>query len=203
MRRSFVGLLAAILAFTLLSCATSKPAETTTGSELAQHQAPSRPQKPGVVAVEVTGWTATVKSVDYAKKTVVLERDGKTATFDASHAERLNEINPGDVVKVEHIEEIAIYVRKAEDGPAVGEMLTVELAPKNQGPGGIVTDTKQVVANVEAIDYVNRTITLQGPDGGVKTFKVSDAVEKFDQIRKGDQVVLLHTDALLVFITKP
>ena len=197
MKKLFVAFIAVMMAITLASCATTQTADKTTGSEMAQ------PAKPGVVAVEVTEWTATVKSVDYAKKTVVLERDGKTATVDASYAKRLDEIKPGDVVKVAHIEELAIYVRKAEPGPMASEARTVELAPKTQGPGGIMTETKQVVANVEAIDYTQRTITLQRPDGSVKTFKVSDAVEKFDQIKKGDQVVLEYTEAIAISVEKP
>jgi NMD protein affecting ribosome stability and mRNA decay len=197
MKKLFVAFIAVMMAITLASCATTQSADKTTGSEMAQ------PPKPGVVAVEVTEWTATVKSVDYAKKTVVLDRDGKTATVDASYAKRLDEIKPGDVVKVAHVEELAIYVRKAEQGPMATEARTVELAPKTQGPGGIITETKQVVANVEAIDYTQRTITLQRPDGSVKTFKVSDAVEKFDQIKKGDQVVLEYTDAIAISVEKP
>jgi NMD protein affecting ribosome stability and mRNA decay len=198
MKKLFVVLVALTMAVTITSCATTQSAGTTAGSEPAK-----QPAKPGVIAVEVTGWTATVKSVDYAKKTVVLEKDGKTATVNASYAKRLNEIKPGDVVKVAHIEELAIYVRKAEAGPMTAEARTVELAPKTQGPGGIMTDTKQVVANVEAIDYGSRTITLQRPDGSVKTFKVSDAVEKFDQIKKGDQVVLEYTEAIAISVEKP
>jgi len=203
MKKLFVAFIAVLMAITLASCATTQTTGTPAGSELSKSQAPSQPSKPGVVAVEVTEWTATVKAVDYAKKTVVLERDGKTATVDASYAKRLNEIKPGDVVKVAHIEELAISVRKAEPGPMAAEARTVELAPKTQGPGGIMTDTKQVVANVEAIDYASRTITLQRPDGSVKAFKVSDAVEKFDQIKKGDQVVLEYTEAIAISVEKP
>ena len=203
MKKLFVAFIAVLMAITLASCATTETTGTPAGSELSKSQAPSQPSKPGVVAVEVTEWTATVKDVDYAKKTVVLERDGKTATVDASYAKRLDEIKPGDVVKVAHIEELAIYVRKAEPGPMAAEARTVELAPKTQGPGGIMTDTKQVVANVEAIDYASRTITLQRPDGSVKAFKVSDAVEKFDQIKKGDQVVLEYTEAIAISVEKP
>jgi hypothetical protein len=46
-------------------------------------------------------------------------------------------------------------------------------------------------------------ITLQRPDGTSKTFKVSDAVEKFDQIEKGDQVVLEYTEAIAISVEKP
>ena len=95
MKELFVAFIAVLMAVTLASCATTETTGATAGSELSKSQAPSQPPKPGVVAVEVTEWTATVKAVDYAKKTVVLERDGKTATVDASYAKRLNEIKPG------------------------------------------------------------------------------------------------------------
>ncbi|MGZ6275403.1 MAG: hypothetical protein ACXWMI_04755 [Syntrophales bacterium] len=189
MKKLFVAFLTCTVAITLLSCASTKPAE-----------------KPGVIAVAVSGWTATVKSVDYANKTVVLERDGKTVTVDASYAKRLDEIKPGDVVKAERVEEVAIYVREAEAGPMASAGQTVELAPMSQGPGGIATETKRVVANVAAVDYQNRTITLEMNDGTgttLKTFKVSDAVQRFDQIRKGDQVVLQVTDAIMINVVKP
>jgi hypothetical protein len=189
MKKLFVVFLTCTVAITLLSCASTKPVE-----------------KPGVIAVAVSGWTATVKSVDYAKKTVVLEGDGKTFTVDASYAKRLNEIKVGDVVKAERVEEIAIYVREAEGGPMASAGKTIELAPMSQGPGGIATETKRVVANVAAVDYQNRTITLDMTDGKsttLKAFKVSDAVQKFDQIRKGDQVVLQVTDAIMINVTKP
>jgi hypothetical protein len=197
MEKLFVVFMAALMAVSLASCATTQSADRATGSELAQ------PTKPGVIAVDVTAWTATVKSVDYAKKTIVLERDGKTAMVDASFAKRLDEIKPGDVVKVANIEELAIYVRKSQEGPMAAEASTVELAPKDKAPGGIVTKTKQLAANVEAIDYKGRMITLQRPDGTSKTFKVSDAVERFDQIKKGDQVVLEYTEAIAISVEKP
>jgi hypothetical protein len=197
MEKLFVVFMAALMAVSLASCAATQSADRATGSELAQ------PTKPGVIAVDVTAWTATVKSVDYAKKTIVLERDGKTAMVDASFAKRLDEIKPGDVVKVANIEELAIYVRKSQEGPMAAEASTVELAPKDKAPGGIVTKTKQLAANVEAIDYKGRMITLQRPDGTSKTFKVSDAVERFDQIKKGDQVVLEYTEAIAISVEKP
>jgi hypothetical protein len=203
MKKLFVVFVALAMAVSLASCATTQTADKTTGSELSKQPVPAQPAKPGVIAVDVTGWTATVKSVDYAKKTVVLEKDGKTATVNASYAKRLDEVKPGDIVKVANIEELAIYVRKAEAGPLATEARTVELAPKTQGPGGIMTETRQVVANVEAIDYAKRTITLQRPDGSAKTFKVSDAVERFDQIKQGDQVVLEYTEAIAIAVEKP
>lgn len=160
--------------------------------------------KPGGVIVDVKEWTATVKAVDYAKRTVVLEGpDGKTASFNAKNVRNLDQVKVGDKVKVDHIEELAVFVRKAGEPPSITESQSVDLAPKGQMPGGIVADTLQVTANVEAIDYQNRTITLRGPEGQVKTFKVDERVQNFGQIKQGDQVVLRHTEAIAIYVTKP
>jgi len=70
-------------------------------------------------------------------------------------------------------------------------------------PGGFVADTVQITANVEAIDYQNRTITLKGPQGNVKTFKVDQGIQRFDQIKQGDQVVVNYTEALLIKVVRP
>jgi len=203
MKKGVLVLMIGAMAVSLGACATSSNPTGATGSELTKSRAAAQPSKPGIVAVDVTAWTATVQSIDYAKKIVVLEREGKVATVDASYAKRLNEVKPGDLVRVAHIEETAIYIRKADSGPMAGEMRTVELAPKGKGPGGIVTNARQFAADVEEIDYEKRTITLRGPDGAVKRFKVSEAVERFNEIRQGDQVVLAVTDAIAIAVEKP
>jgi hypothetical protein len=160
--------------------------------------------KPGGVIVDVKEWTATVKSVDFAKRTIVLEGpDGKTALFNAKNVRNLDQVKVGDQVKVEYVEELAIFVRKSNEPPSAMEGAAVGLAPKGQMPGGFVVDTVQITANVEAIDYQNRTITLKGPQGNVKTFKVDQSIQRFDQIKQGDQVVVSYTEALLITVVRP
>ena len=75
--------------------------------------------------------------------------------------------------------------------------------PGARCPAVIMADTVEITANVEAIDYQNRTITLKGPQGNVKTFKVDPGVQRFDQIKQGDQVVVNYTEALLIAVVKP
>jgi hypothetical protein len=54
----------------------------------------------------------------------------------------------------------------------------------------MVVDTMQVTANVEAVDWHKRTITLRGPQGNVTTYKVGDGVTRLNDVKMGDQVVL-------------
>jgi hypothetical protein len=189
MKRQFAVILVISAALAMVACA---------------HSPSTDAGKPAAVAVESIQSTATVKAVDYLKRTVTLEgTDGKTGTFNAKNVRNLDQVKVGDLVKVEYVEELAIYVRKSDEPPSAMEGEAVGLAPKGQMPGGIVADTVQITANVEAIDYRNRTITLKGPQGNVKTFKVDQSIQRFDQIKQGDQVVVSYTEALLITVVRP
>jgi Cu/Ag efflux protein CusF len=160
--------------------------------------------KPGAFVVDVVQWTGTVKAVDPKNKLVTVEGPGgKTTTVNAQNARNLDQVKPGDKVNVELIEEMALFVRKAEAAPSASEEQAVELAPKGKMPGGVVANTVQITANVEAIDYGKRTVDLKGPLGNVRTLKVDKSVKNFDQVKKGDQVVIRHTEAIAISVTKP
>jgi hypothetical protein len=136
--------------------------------------------KPGVVAVDVVEFTSTVEAV-----------------------RNLDQVKPGDLVKGEFVEETALFVRKASDPPEATETSSVSVAPKGKKPGVMFVDTTQVTANVEAVDYQKRTITLRGPQGNVTTYKVGDGVKRLNDVKMGDQVVLRVTDALAILVEKP
>jgi hypothetical protein len=169
-------------------------------------QAGSAPQgaKPGALAVEVITFSGKVTAVDTAKRTVTLQgAGGKKVKLNAKNARNLDQVKVGDRVKAEYIEELAIFVRKADAPPSATEAQAVELAPKGQKPAGLMADTVQITANVEAINYQKRTIALKGPLGRTQTYKLSDAVQNLQQIKKGDQVVLRFMEALALTVTNP
>lgn len=160
--------------------------------------------KPGAVAVDVVEWSGKVTAVDTTKRTVTLEGPGgRVATVNAKNARNLDQVKVGDTVKIRYAEELAIYVRKADAPPQATETKAIELAPKGQKPGGVVADTVEITANVEAIDYQTRAIALKGPLGNIRIFKVSDAVERFNEIKPGDQVVIRVTEAIALAVVKP
>jgi hypothetical protein len=161
--------------------------------------------RPGVVETEVIEFNSTVETIDYQKRTVSLKGpDGRTRTFTASKEVRnFDQIKTGDTVKVELIDEVALFVRKATEPPAGEETMAVGLAPKGKKPGVVMVDTTQISADVEAVDYQMRTITLKGPQGNVRTYKVGDAVKRLNEVKKGDQVVLRLSEAVAIVVTKP
>jgi len=197
MVKFFSWLPAIILMAGLASCSSAQQQE-------GQRDGAGTAAKPGAVVVDVVQWTGTVKAVDPAKKLVTVEGPGgRTTTVNAQNARNLDQVKPGDKVNVELIEEMALFVRKAEAAPSASEEQAVELAPKGKMPGGVVANTVQITANVEAIDYGKRTVDLKGPLGNVRTLKVDKSVKNFDQVKKGDQVVIRHTEAIAISVTKP
>lgn len=160
--------------------------------------------KPGGVVVDVIRWTGTVKAVDAQAKTVTIEGPaGKSATINAKNARNLDQVKVGDKVNIQFTDELALFVRKSDAPPAATEAKMVQLAPKGEKPAGLVAQTIELTGNVESVDTKNRTLDLKGPAGNVRTYKVDKTVKNFDQIKKGDQVVLRFTEAVALSVVKP
>jgi hypothetical protein len=159
---------------------------------------------PGGVVVNVVAFEAMVEGIDYQKRTVTLKGPaGNEKTFTAGKAVRnFDQIKKGDKVKVESLEQVAVVVRKASEPPMAGEVTTIGVAPKGKKPGFVDVTTTEMTANVQAINYKKRTITLKGPEGNVMTYRVDKSVARFAEVKKGDQVVLKVTDALAITVTK-
>jgi hypothetical protein len=66
-----------------------------------------------------------------------------------------------------------------------------------------VAETVEITANVEAMDYQTRATALKGPLGNNRIFKVSDAVERFNESKPGDQLVIRVTEAIALAVVKP
>jgi ribosomal 50S subunit-recycling heat shock protein len=171
---------------------------------MAQQASAPEGGKPGAVLVDVVEWSGKVTALDLTKRTVTLEGpSGRVAMVNAKNARNLDQVKVGDTVKITYLEELAIFVRKTDAAPHAMEAKAVELAPKGEKPGGVVTDTIEITANVEAIDYQTRAIALKGPLGNTRIFKVSDAVERFNEIKAGDKVVVRVTEAIALAVVTP
>ena len=129
---------------------------------------------PGGIMVQAVSASAAVVAIDPATRTLTLKLpDGSTRAYKVDQAvKNFDQIKVGDQVKATYAESVAIFVGKSNEQPAAGEMTTVSVAPKGAKPGIIMTDTSEIVAKAEAIDYKKRTITLKGPEGNLATFTV-------------------------------
>jgi len=161
--------------------------------------------KPGVVVAETSTVRATVEAVDPATREVTLKGPkGKIVTIKAGPEVRnFDQIKVGDVLTARYLESVALVVRKPGDPPSATETRTVEVAPKGQKPAGMIVETKEVTATVEAIDYAKRTVTLKGPEGNTRTIKVDPAVKRLNEVKKGDQIVARYTEGLALSVKTP
>ena len=65
-----------------------------------------------------------------------------------------------------------------------------------------MVETVEVTAKVEAVDPAKRTVTLRGPEGGVRTIKVDERVRRLEEVKPGDEVVVRHTEALAIAFSR-
>lgn len=188
MKKSILALLSAMMLIGGISCAQNKEGAA----------------KPGAMVVDVVKLTGIVKTIDREKKMVTVEGSGgRTVVIDATNARNLDQLKVGDRVNLTYAEEVALFVRKSDEPPSVSESQDVELAPKGEKPGGVITKTIEVTGNVESIDTNNRTIALKGPAGNVRTYKVGPEAKRFNEIKRGDQVVLRVTQAVALSVGNP
>ena len=175
----------------------------TTFSAAQQKESGANDAKPGKVVVEVVKLTGTVKAVDPQNKTVTVEGSGgRTVTVNAENARNLDQVKVGDKVNLRYTEELALFVQKSDAQPSATQTDTVALAPKGERPAGMMARTVEVTGSVESINAKKRTVSVKGPAGNVRTFHVDKAVKNFDQIKKGDQVVLRVTEAVALSVVK-
>jgi hypothetical protein len=156
--------------------------------------------KPGVVVAEGASITATVEAIDYDKRTVDLKGPkGKVVTLKVGpEAKNFNQVKVGDKVRARYYDATAIYVRKPTDPPFAEQTKAVQVAPPGGKPGAIAVDTTEMTARVEDIDYKTRTVTLRGPQQKTATVKVDKSVKRLNEVKKGDEIVIRHTEAVAI-----
>jgi hypothetical protein len=168
---------------------------------VAQEKPEMKPSgKPGAVVAQGVSITATVEAIDYDKRTVDLKGPkGKVVTLKVGpEAKNFNQVKVGDRVTAKYFESTAIAVRKAGEPPFAEETKAVQRAAPGEKPGAVAVETTEMTARVEAIDYKTRTVTLRGPQQKTVTLKVDKSVKRFNEVKKGDEIVIRHTEALAI-----
>jgi len=162
------------------------------------------PAKPRVIVSELTEIKAKVDSVDQTKRLVTFsDAKGDKVTVKAGPAvKNLDQVKAGDELVVKYFESIALFIRKGAEPPSATETGAVAVAAKGQEPAAIAVDTFEYKAKVEAVHPVLRSLTLIGVDGKKRHFKVHEDFKAIADIKKGDELIIRHTDALAVSIEK-
>lgn len=167
--------------------------------------APKEAGKPRIVIADVAEVKAKIDAVDQAKRLVTLTTpDGDTVTVKAGPSvKNLDQVKAGDELVIKYFESIALFVRKGTEAPSASEAAAVAVAKKGEEPGAVVVDTAEYKATVEAVHPAMRKLTLKGPDGKKRSFKVHEDYKALGEIKKGDELVIRHTEAIALSVEKP
>lgn len=181
---------------------------------VAQQQAPAQGAQqapgtmPGMVRAEKVTAEATVEAVDPQARTVTLRgpRGNMVTVQVGPEVKNFDQIKAGDTVRAQYLQATAIFVRKPGEAPSgapgASGARTVAVAPPGEMPGGMVANTVERTATVQDIDYNTRKVTLAGQQGRTIELNVDPSVEGLDQVKKGDQVVVRHTEAIALDVEK-
>jgi hypothetical protein len=158
---------------------------------------------PHVTATKKTSGEAKIAAVDFDKRTVdLLDADGKVQKFNVpQYVVNFPQIKKGDLVKVDYTETLEANLRKAGTELKVTEAGIIATAPKGDKPGLLAVRTVETLCNVQSIDYPKHQITLVGVKDTPVTFKVSELLPGFENIKVGDQVIFTFTESLIINVT--
>ena len=175
------------------------------GLDLTDKATPKEGEKPAVVMVDAVTAKSTVTAIDKKARVITLSFDeGRVEDYKLGQEVRnFDQIEIGDQVKVTLAEAVAIYVRKGGDQPVSSEKRTLQVAPKGEKPSFTITDTNEMAATVEKIDHAKRKVTVRRLDGSKKSFSVDKNVEKLENVKVGDEVVVSVTEAMAIAVEKP
>lgn len=171
---------------------------------------PAQAQKGEITGVgqgETVEMTATVQSIDYAKRTVTLVGpDGAAKTMKVGEGVRnFAQIQPGDNLVVRY-SEAAVYVI-APPGTKVPEDViaaAVARAEPGEKPAGGVAERVVITGLVTAVDPAANTISLVDPSGGmVRTLTVKNPQyqKMLPSVSVGDTVTAVISEALVGAVT--
>jgi len=160
--------------------------------------------KPRFVVAEVVELKAKVDAVDQAKRLVTLTNpDGETVIVKAGPAvKNLSQIKAGDDLVIKYFESIALFIHKPGETPSASESMAVAVGEKGKEPEAVAVDTFEYKATIEAVHPILHRLTLKGPDGKKRSFRIHESYKDIEKIKKGDELIIRHTEALAISIEK-
>jgi hypothetical protein len=194
MRSSFF----ASVAFLIVACASSKPAEKPS-MEVQSIGVPGAAA--GTKSQKVT---ATVEAVDHQSRRLTLkDSDGKTETITVPpEVKRLDEISAGDNVEVEVKE--GLLLEYQPPGSAAVEPTAAVSAGRTdsmQAPGAAAAAAVQSTVTIIAIDLDHCLVQFQGPDGNKYLVKAGPKIS-IEKLKVGDRLLATYIQTVAISIDK-
>jgi len=161
--------------------------------------------RPGGAMVEAVSMTATIEKIDPKTREITLKgpKGGLTTFIAGDEVKRFNELKKGDVVTFDYTEGVAIDVQKSTEAPKMVETQSLTRSKPTERPGGSIETIGFLTARVDEIDYKTRVVKLALPEGQSLKFTVGDQAKRFNEVKKGDQVVVQYMQKLTIKVSSP
>ncbi|MFZ2807539.1 MAG: hypothetical protein WA081_07640 [Desulfosalsimonadaceae bacterium] len=158
--------------------------------------------KPAFTAGELISATAKVVAIDYPARRLALQGPEGNVVMIAvgEDAYNFDQIAVGDMVDITYTRSVAVSLQKPTGEPSAISGTGMTRAPKGQKPEGLISNAMEITARVEDIDYANRLVEIRGPYGNLIEVEVDEDVENFDNVKKGDDVVVRYIEAVAIAV---
>jgi len=184
----------AMLAAGVVVAASAQQAPTTSSSVAV---APGK-----AVATSTTTASAVIVSIDATYRIVTLKTaSGKVVEVVAGpEVKNFDQLKVGQKVKAAYSEALSLELKKGGGKPlTVTEKGGAASAAPGAKPGAAGARQVTVLADVVKVDTKAHLVTLRGPAGNQVDLKVEDP-EQLKNIKKGDQVEAVYTEAVAVTV---
>jgi len=160
--------------------------------------------RPGGAMVEAVSVTATIEKIDPKTREITLKgpKGGLTTFIAGDEVKRFNELKKGDLVTFDYTEGVAIDVQKSTEAPKMVETQSVKRG-SGAKPSGSIETVGFLTARVDEIDYKTRVVKLALPEGQSLKFTVGAQAKRFNEVKKGDEVVVQYMQKLTIKVASP
>ena len=161
------------------------------------------PAKPSISATQTVKIVTVVEAIDYESKLVTLKGpQGNLQTVKAERTPNLEEVEVGDQVNVEYIQNLTIEVMENDGAqPGQGVMTATAVNKPDEAPGVMEMVTTITTATVQEINLEENTFKLNMPGGVVEQFAARDP-ENLKRAAVGDLVVITTTEAVAAYLAE-
>jgi len=190
----FAPITVAMLAATVVFAASAQQAPTTSSSVAV---APGK-----AVATTTTTASAVIVSIDATYRIVTLKTaSGKVVEVVAGpEVKNFDQLKVGQKVKAAYSEALSLELKKGGGKPlTITETGGAASAAAGAKPGAAGARQVTVLADVVKVDTKAHLVTLKGPGGNSVDLHVEDP-EQLKNIKKGDQVEAVYTEAVAVTV---
>jgi ribosomal protein S17 len=159
--------------------------------------------KPSLSASQTVKIVTVVEAVDYETRMVTLKGpEGNLKTVKAENTPNLEEVQVGDQVNIEYVQQLSIEVMENDGSqPGQGVMKATGVNSPDEAPGGMEVVSTVTTATVAEINIEANTFKLNMPGGAVEEFTARDP-ENLKRAAVGDLVVITTTEAVAVYLAE-